>query len=294
MKVKRFFKWFFRILLILILGVWVIFRFFMDMSKSDEEAIAYFQERNLKPPEFHILEDHGNTLQYVSSEQKKGPQVVFVHGSPGSWDAFIGFFADSLLRNQASLYAVNRIGYGQSNPGQPESSMDKQAASLVPLLQKLDPNRPRILVGHSLGGPIIFRVAMDFPDLVDGVVSVAGLTDPALESRPAILYPFRSRALRWLLPPDMDICNREILPLKGELELMAPLWENIHASCYIIQGDKDMLVEEGNADYAEKKLTQTNFTSLRLPGENHFTIWTRPELVTRAIFCVAEDCSMEI
>lgn len=294
MKRKRFFKYFFRVILLLVLAGWVAFRFFMDMKKSDEEVVSYFQERDLEAPQFHTLENKGNTLHYAASERKTGPQVVFVHGSPGSWDAFISFFADTLLRNRASIYAVDRIGYGKSNPGQPESSMHKQAESILPLLQKLDPNRPRILVGHSLGGPIVFRIAMDFPELVDGVVSVAGLTDPALESRPGILYPLRSPALRWLLPPDMDVCNREILPLKGELEGMKPLWREIQASCYIIQGDADMLVEEGNADFAEKNLINANFTSIRLPGENHFTIWTRPDLVKRAIFCLGDECELKI
>lgn len=290
MKLKKILKYFFAGLLVLLIAAWVIFRFFMDMSKSDEEILAYFEEQRLEAPQFHILRENENTLHYVASEKAEGPQVIFVHGSPGSWDAYISFFADTLLRNLASLYAVDRPGYGKSNPGQPESSMHKQAQALLPLLQKLDPGRPRILVGHSLGGPIVFRTAMDYPELVDGVVSVAGLTDPALESRPGILYPLRSPALRWLLPPDMDVCNREILPLKGELEGMEPLWREIQASCYIIQGDADVLVEKENADYAEKKLTNTNFTTIRLPGENHFTIWTRPDLVKRAIFCLGDEC----
>jgi pimeloyl-ACP methyl ester carboxylesterase len=34
--------------------------------------------------------------------------VVFVHGSPGSWDAFIGFFKDSLLVGKARLISVDR------------------------------------------------------------------------------------------------------------------------------------------------------------------------------------------
>ncbi len=289
MKLKRFFTYFFRIALLLLLILWVVFRFFLNMQKDDAEVAKYFEELQMEAPSSHFVEENGYRLHYKALERSGGLQLVFVHGSPGSWDAFLNFFADSLLRNQASLYSVDRLGYGRTEAGQPESSLHKQAEAILPLLQKLDPARPRILVGHSMGGPIVFRLAMDYPQWVDGVVSVAGLTDPKLESRPAILYPLRSKALRWLLPPDMDVCNREILPLKGELEFMKPLWKNIQASCYIMQGDADMLVAEGHADFAEQQLVNANFTSLRLAGENHFTIWTRPELVKRAVFCLAEE-----
>ncbi len=51
---------------------------------------------------------------------------------------------------------------------------------MKPILE-LVVNQKTILVGHSLGGPVIARTAMDYPDLVDGLILVGGSIDPEME-----------------------------------------------------------------------------------------------------------------
>jgi len=36
------------------------------------------------------------------------------------------------------------------------------------------------------------------------------------------------RLSRALIPRDLDVANQEIIPLRGELEKMLPLWRSIH------------------------------------------------------------------
>jgi pimeloyl-ACP methyl ester carboxylesterase len=53
---------------------------------------------------------------------------------------------------------------------------------LKPIVAKQRQNGKQvILVGHSLGGPLIARMTMDYPELIDGLVFVAGSVAPKLE-----------------------------------------------------------------------------------------------------------------
>mgnify|MGYP006422752319 CR=1 FL=1 len=85
----------------------------------------------------------------------------------------------------ASRRAAHRLGYGNSTPGH-ELSLEAHARSLEPFLTGTFSSdaqrgvRP-ILVGHSCGGPVALRAAVEYPDLVGGVVLVAGATDPYMQ-----------------------------------------------------------------------------------------------------------------
>ena len=253
---------------------YLIFRFASSsMTKSDAEISAYFEDASQKPI-FQTYEVRGHTMHYASIGPQNLPTIIFIHGSPGSWDAYIAYFEDSALVNRFRMISVDRIGYGKSDKGQPESSLFLQAAYIQPLLEAIHDSVPVMLVGHSYGGPVACRMAMDYPDKIDGLLLLAGLADPELESRFWIQRPLMHKSLRWLLPPDLDVSNREIVPLKEELIAQEKdhLWEKIRAHTIIVQGDKDILVDKGHADYAEKMMINArSMKVVRMPDMNHFS-----------------------
>ncbi|MEM1220503.1 MAG: alpha/beta hydrolase, partial [Bacteroidota bacterium] len=152
------------------------------------------------------------------------PTIFFVHGSPGSSNNFQVYLADTSLSRKAQLVAVDRPGFGFSDYGQVERSVEQQAALLAETL-KSSTQEPAILVGHSFGGPVIARMAMDYPELVKALVIVAGSISPALEPRewwrPVVDFPL----VRWILPASLRVSNQEIHALYDELERMMPLWK---------------------------------------------------------------------
>ncbi|MDX2247871.1 MAG: alpha/beta hydrolase [Bacteroidia bacterium] len=266
---------------IIILILYIVFRFFMNFSKDDKALEKYF-EGNPKQPSYGFYESNGKKIHYACIGEDTLPAIIFIHGSPGTWDAFSRYFKDSTLLNHFRMLSVDRIGYGKSDH-EPESSVKMQAELIKPLLDMVPDSLPLILVTHSFGGPIGFRLAMDYPEKIDGMVALAGLADPEKEKRVYWLQkPFRSKWLRWLLPPDMDISNREIVPLKQELYEMVPMWEKIKTPTIVIQGDKDMLVNKTHADFIEKMMPG-NLRIIRLPEENHFIPWTQDKLVVESI-----------
>jgi pimeloyl-ACP methyl ester carboxylesterase len=212
------------------------------------------------------------------------PLVLFVHGSPGSLSAFIDFLADSILIKKALLISADRPGFGYSNFGNAEPSLKKQGETLKPILEKYKHNRPIVLVGHSLGGPLIARMAVDYPELVDGLIIVAGSIDPELEPNETwFRAPLSTPFLSWILPGSLRASNEEIYHLKPELEIMLPLWKKITCPVILIQGMRDVLVLPENASFAERMLVNATLEVIMVEDMNHFVPWSNPELIDAAI-----------
>ncbi len=254
----------------------------MQFRMSKSEVDKYFANK-AKKGTLHRYEEGKRVMNYLEVGDSSLPLVVFVHGSPGSLSAFIDFMADTILLSKAQLITVDRPGFGASNFGYAESSLEKQAALLRPVLEQHKNQRPVILVGHSLGGPVIARMAMDYPELVDGLVIVAGSIDPELEPNEWFRGPLATPFLKWLLPRSIRASNDEIYKLKPELEKMIPLWPKIRANTIVIQGTKDTLVPKENAAFAKKMITNAPVKVMMVDGMNHFVPWDHPELIQRAI-----------
>jgi pimeloyl-ACP methyl ester carboxylesterase len=127
-------------------------------------------------------------------------------------------------------------------------------------------------------------MAMDYPELVDGLIIVAGSIDPELEPdetwfRAPLATPF----LSWILPRSFRASNEEIYHLKPQLEEMLPLWKNIKCPVIVIQGQKDVLVDPANADFAKKMLVNAPVDFVMVDSMNHFVPWSNPELIHDAV-----------
>lgn len=276
-----------RKLLLIPFGLLIVFIIFlhscMTFRMSSKEVEKFFADK--KVPATQREYQYGfRDIHYVEAGGTTGPAVLFVHGSPGSLSAFIDFLADTALLPHALLITTDRPGFGHSNFGNAEPSLQKQAAILKPILERHRNNRPVILVGHSLGGPLIARMAIDYPDLVDGLVIVAGSIDPALEPHETWFHAsFATPFLSWILPRSFRASNEEIYQLKPQLEEMLPLWKNITCPVIIIQGKKDMLVPYENVDFARKVLVNAPVQYIIVDDMNHFVPWSHPELIREAI-----------
>ena len=274
-------KWI--ITLFIFFGVLILMDSCMQFRMSKSEINQYFATKPTKGT-FHSFDMGKRVITYVKAGDENLPLVVFVHGSPGSLSAFIDFLADTILLKHGLLITVDRPGFGASNFGYAEPSLQKQAAYLKPILEAHKANRPVILVGHSLGGPLIARMAIDYPELVDGLIIVAGSIDPDLEPNETwFRAPLATPFLKWILPRSMRASNDEIYKLKPELQDMLPLWKNITQPTIVIQGKKDSLVPPENADFAKKMMVNSPLKIVLVDGMDHFVPWSNPELIRNAI-----------
>ncbi len=257
------------------------------MSKS--EINDHFKNsKNKGVLKQYTLDDR--TINYLITGDTDKPLVVFVHGSPGSLSAFIDFMSDSLLLQKAMLISVDRPGFGSSNFGHAEPSLQKQAAMLKPMLEEYKENRPIILVGHSLGGPLIARMAMDYPELIDGLLFVSASIDPDLEPNETwFRAPLATPFLRWILPRSFRASNDEIYKLKPELEDMLPTWKNITVPSTFVQGKEDSFVPYQNVDFARRMLVNAPVNIQLLDDVDHFIPWSHPQVIRQATLEMLEN-----
>jgi pimeloyl-ACP methyl ester carboxylesterase len=228
-------------------------------------------------------------IGYAWSGDRDKPPLLFVHGSPGSWQGWSHFLIDDDLQKQFHVLVVDRPGYGESGKGQTEPSLAKQGDDVIAALTTNLSGKPAILVGHSYGGPLIVRMAMDHPDRVAGLVIVAGSVSPALEDTHWYQYPARWVPFRWLLPDALRVCNEEIMALKDNLQEMLPRWRELKIPVAVIQGEKDDLVPPANVDFLREKMPEGTLVEVkRVPQMNHFVPWQHPELILEAIRIVKE------
>ena len=106
---------------------------------------------------------------------------VLLHDSLGSvelWRDFPGLLAQSMQR---PVVAYDRLGYGHSDAAQglpPADFVSREArAGLLPLLEQLHIDQA-VLVGHSVGGGMAVNAAVQLPERIRGIVTIAAQAFP--------------------------------------------------------------------------------------------------------------------
>ena len=268
------------------------FHFFAVMSAmlsacANPAAVVKSEAERFKteyPDHIQKFQFQSRTLQYAWNGDPAKPAILFIHGSPGSWEGWAHFLLDPHLKSNFHLISIDRPGYGGSGEGQTEVSVETQAEAIFEVLKFNHSARPAILVGHSFGGPVIAKIAMLHPERIGGLVFVASSVSPDLEKTKWFQTPATWWPIRVFIPNSLRVCNEEILPLKGELIKMLPDWKKITAKSVLIQGEQDTLVPPGNQDFLVQNLPKGSILKVvRIEALNHFVPWKRPDLIFDAI-----------
>jgi pimeloyl-ACP methyl ester carboxylesterase len=243
-------------------------------------------DRNMRAYASRTLTDtFGHRIHYYQLEAAHALwQIVFIHGTPASAAVFGEQFKHPFP--QANLVALDRPGFGLSTPGRPKPNLDDQANALEALLSKTAP-RNIILVGHSYGAPIALLAALKFTNQVAGVVLVGGSVDPAQERTYVIQRIADWPVFSWVVPRPLRQCNRELLTLRKDLEVLQPRLKALGVPVVMVHGGRDRQVPIENVNYLKRQLANAGkgnlFSQIVKPGFNHFIPWEHPETVSAAL-----------
>ena len=246
---------------------------------GDETGLRRFDET------LSLQDERDVTVSYLASTTHDVSQaaipLIYVHGTPGdatNWNAYL-----RRPINGHPSYAIDRLGFHKSENGGVFTSFANQAAALTPLLGDVERRAP-ILVGHSLGGPIIARAAADYPERVAGLVIVAGSLDPKLEALQWYNHALRSPLISIWFPKAATYSNEEVIAAKRETETLSYVLNKVTCPVVILHGTKDSLVPYENVAYMRTMFSNAAVVEVvTLQDADHFIIWTDEAAVRAAI-----------
>ncbi len=255
----------------------------LDLQLTDQELTAAFASGQYGDVQLGYLEGSSRKLRYLQlGADSTKPLLVFLHGSPASSAFWISLMRDSSLRARANLLAIDRPGYGGSGLGLPMISVAEQAENVASVIRarRQDTTVSVILHGSSYGGTISARIAMDYPDLIDGLLLQSASLAPAEEYTYWITEPTSHWSLEWLMPAALRSANSEKRSHQAQLETMAEHWENINANTVILHGTDDWLIYPPNAYFACDQLTGAGSLVHHMVADGqHDLIWRSPLLI---------------
>jgi len=290
--IRRFKKIVLAILLIGFASLLLIFQSVIpsDFARAQEQSPTQNLYSQIKFGSTAI-DDHRISFAYAGDANKAG--VLFLHGTPGSWNAFDGYLANRQMQRDFFMVSVDRLGWGNSPipPQIIDGDFTLQARSVIRVMN-LYPEKKWTIVGHSLGASMAPKVAIMSPQNTHSLLLLAGSLDPAL-GRPRW---YNSAASTWvvsrLIGKTMRYSNREIMGLKKQLEKMAREVKEhkLPSKLVVMQGQKDRLVSPKNPAFVEQEW-KPHFSSveiIRLPKEGHFLPWRQVPLVIQTIYALRQ------
>lgn len=135
---------------------------------------------------------HGRSIHY--SVRGNGPTVILVHG--WTCDESAWAFQVPVLARQYRVVTLDLPGHGRSEaPPDGTFTMDLFADAVEAVRSATGANRV-VLVGHSMGAPVIRQYALSHPEHVAGLVAADGPLDIRLLTAKPISFPPMTLALR--------------------------------------------------------------------------------------------------
>ncbi len=261
----------------------------MSFRYSDRKIIALFKGEDLQP-KVKYRKFKGQSLRYVELITDRSlPYVVFIHGAPGSSADYYDYFRNEDLYAKVNLISVDRLGYGYSDFGNSETSIQNQGEAIQSIIEKYCSSNKVILVGHSYGGPIAVRMAMDYPGSYESLLLLAPALDPENEKMIKIALLAVNRPTSWITPAALKVAADEKFTHSQEIKKMILLYDKIEIPVCHIHGDKDSLVPYENLKFSKKYFKPDLLEPITLKGEDHFLPWTQQELIIKKILESALD-----
>ena len=132
---------------------------------------------------------------------KGEPAIILVHGWANTrsiWDAQVSYFSQKY-----QVIAVDLPGFGKSGNNRNEWSMGSYGEDISAIIQQLDLDKV-VLVGFSMGAPVVIEAAAREPEKVIGVVLVDDLQEVEMQISPPMAHFIDSMMMDLIDYPSME------------------------------------------------------------------------------------------
>ncbi len=259
----------------------------VSFRESDQKVFRKFNKTTVTPKIYRTSFEN-KELRYIADKEidTQLPTILFIHGAPGSAGNYFSYLKDPVLGKKANLITVDRLGYGYSDHGNAETSIDKQAESIFAIAEKHE-LKNIILVGWSYGVPIAAKMAFKFKEVKHSVL-VAGAMSPKDEKFFGIAKMATWKLTKWLVPKPLKIANYEKLSHVEELTKMQDNWSQIQSPITYYHGTKDNIVPFENMNFIKSQVPDTILKPVILKDMNHFILSKKYALIQQELLEILE------
>ncbi|MGA1342076.1 MAG: alpha/beta fold hydrolase [Hyphomonas sp.] len=174
-------------------------------------SMAYTSRVELTYPASGPLIPVAGHSVHVIEQGSAGPVVLMIHGASANAREFTWTLAPR-LEMQMRILMADRPGHGHSDRFEGAEELGAQARQMAGVLDALAPGERAVIVGHSFGGAVALRLALDRPDLVSGLVLLAPVT-----------HDWGSGGTAWYntlaAPPVLGTAFSQLLPIVGPAQV---------------------------------------------------------------------------
>ena len=274
------------------LFIFIIFSFssLADFRESEKSLKKKFNKIG-KAVQIDFVEQNGKKIRYYSPEiiDNTKPSVLFIHGAPGTGENYLKYLKDSMLLAKANLITYDRLGYGYSDFGNAEISIQTHAISALKIIEKHQLQNV-ILVGWSYGVPIAAKAAYLYPQIKHCVL-VAGAISPEDEKYFSFSKIARWKLTKWVVPKAMQVADEEKMAHADELYKMQNDWPQIQCPITYYHGTKDDIVPYANMEFIKTKVPKSKLKAVSIRGKGHFILFSQFEQIQNELLTILNTLS---
>lgn len=242
----------------------------------------------------------GIRIPYVEQGDDDGVPVIFLHGTTDSWRSFEPLLP--LLPRSIHAFVPTQRGHGDADRPASGYAPGDFAADLAAFMDAVG-LRAAVIAGHSMGGSIAQRFALDHPERTLGLVLMASFT--TLRGNAAIEAFYASEISGLTDPVDYELAHEfqvstTARPLSAafldtivqeSLKVPAHVWRaafeglldldvagdlpKISAPTLILWGDRDSVAPAAEQDVLADAIAGSQL--IVYPGVGHALHWESPD-----------------
>ncbi|EMN29259.1 hypothetical protein LEP1GSC083_0745 [Leptospira interrogans serovar Pyrogenes str. L0374] len=107
-----------------------------DFKKKPKESLILLKNSGINFKEFNFTVEGKQVYGVASGCNLKNQNIlIFIHGSPGGWQNYYWYLGNKTLNKKFCIFAMDRPGFGNSNPNEVIPNVEKQAFILGKTIQ---------------------------------------------------------------------------------------------------------------------------------------------------------------